>query len=209
MNTFHASFAFLESDAVSDFCCCIQLFFLLSIFFNNIDFVIFCCSSFFFRVNIFSYCWPTFSNFMLFTQTFPEQKPPSSVVGTNKSKSTKLNYQGRFPSIFMISWVFVQPLRVVLSTIVLLWAVLTHNRQKYTHVVWPYARGHGAFMEHPIQLELVLWWPSLHMASCSQHLPEKRRRLPVALKTHKVSQTWMWHQRAPALQSALSFLSIP
>lgn len=115
MNTFHASFAFLESDAVSDFCCCIQLFFLLSIFFNNIDFVIFCCSSFFFRVNIFSYCWPTFSNFMLFTQTFPEQKPPSSVVGTNKSKSTKLNYQGRFPSIFIISWVFVQTLRVVLS----------------------------------------------------------------------------------------------
>lgn len=161
-------------------------------------------------VNIFSDYWPKLLRlFLLFTQLFPEHKPPST------GPSDKLDYKnmnrmnswlimGMFCLLITYSWVCDGLLKVVLS----LGpgshpAALTYNRH-----TWPHACAHCALAVHPIQLELELWWPSLHMASCSQRFSEKSRQLPHIKKntqrlTHlNVAPKGHQHSSPPSLFSA-------
>lgn len=85
----------------------------------------------------------------------------------------------------------------------------THSEQNSTHVVWPHVCGHQAFTAHPTQLGYESWWPSFIWPPALGISLRKGADNCIVLKKHTVSHTWMWHQRAQALQPALSFLCIP
>lgn len=75
-------------------------------------------------------------------------------------------------------------------------------------MVWPHVCGHRAFTAHPTQLGYESWWPSFIWPPALGISLRKGADNCIVLKKHTVSHTWMWHQRAQALQPALSFLSI-